>query len=142
MVLLNLDDIGHLVNCAKTTKDRLILAHNGNQSSLRNANVSVPLEHGFSRDTVKIFLKIYKAAVDFRRMMLCILNDGPEGKDVVNGLMSRSESCLSPTSQGSLIKHLREFRMENRDIELQERVAHHDRHVVVGIRMGPDLCIG
>jgi hypothetical protein len=52
---------------------------------------------------------------------------------VINGLMSKSESYLSPSSQGSLIKLLRELHMENHDIELPERVAHHDCPTVVGI---------
>jgi hypothetical protein len=65
--------------------------------------------------------------------MSCLLNDGLEGKYVMNDLMSGSESCMSPSSQGSLIKLFRELHMENCGIELRENVAHHDRLVVVGI---------
>jgi hypothetical protein len=98
-----------------------------------NANVSEPLEQGFSRGKVKSFPEIYKAAVDFRRTMSCLLDDGPEGKDVDNGLMSGSEIYLSSNSVGSTLKLVRELHMENRSIELRECVTHHDRLVVIGI---------
>ena len=53
---------------------------------------------------------------------------------MINGLTNGSESYLSPSSHGSLIKLLRELHMENHGIELQEHVPDHDRPIVVGIR--------
>jgi hypothetical protein len=65
-------------------------------------------------------MEIYKVVVYFRRTMSGLLNDGLEGKYVVNGLMSRSKYCLSPSSQRSLIKLLREIHiMDNHGIDIQ-----------------------
>ena len=58
---------------------------------------------------------------------------GLEGKDMINGLMSGLETCLSSSFEGSLFKLTRELHVENCSIELPERVTHHDRPVVVGI---------
>jgi hypothetical protein len=98
-----------------------------------DANVSEPLEQGFSWDGVESLSKIYKAAIDFRRPMLCVLNDGLEGKDMINGLMSRSESSLSLSFEVSTLNFTRELPMESRTIELRECMAHHDSPVIVGV---------
>ena len=66
--------------------------------------------------------------------MSCLLNNGLESKDVINGLMRGSESCMSLSSEVSTLKLTRELPMENRSIELRECMAHHDRPVIVGIR--------
>jgi hypothetical protein len=50
--------------------------------------------------------------------------------------MSGSKSYLSLGSEVSTLKLTREVPMENRSIELQECVAHHDRPVIVGVRAG------
>jgi hypothetical protein len=71
--------------------------------------MSLSLWNRASLGTESKFLpKIYKATVDFRRPMSCLLNDGPEGKDVINGLMRGSESCMSPSSEVSTLKLTRE----------------------------------
>ena len=62
---------------------------------------------------------------------MCLLNDGLEGEDVVDSLVS-----LSSSSELSLLKVTRELHMENHGIQFQECVAHHDRPVVVGICVG------
>jgi hypothetical protein len=98
-----------------------------------DANVSEPLEQGFCRDRVESLPKIYKETLDFQRPMSCLLNDGPESKDVINGLMRGSESCLSLSSEVSTLKLTRELPMENRSIELRECMAHHDRPANVGV---------
>jgi hypothetical protein len=66
--------------------------------------------------------------------MSCLLNDGPKNKDVINGLMSGSESCLFPSFEVSTLMLPIELHMENRSIELQECMAYHDRPVIIGIR--------
>jgi hypothetical protein len=99
-----------------------------------DANVFEPLEHGFFRGEVKSLPKIYKAVVDFRRFMLCLLNDGLEGKYVNNGLMSGYESFLPPGSEVPTIKLTRELHMENRSVELRECMTHHVCPVIVGIQ--------
>jgi hypothetical protein len=68
--------------------------------------------------------------------MSCLLNDGSEGKDVINGLMSGSESCLPPNFEVSTLKLTRELHMENCSIELRECMAHHDLPLIVGLRDG------
>jgi hypothetical protein len=69
-----------------------------------DTNVSEPLEQGFSRDGVESLLKVYEAAIGFRRLMSCLLNDGSEGKDEINGLMTGPESFLSPSSKVFTLK--------------------------------------
>jgi hypothetical protein len=101
-----------------------------------DANVSEPLEHGFSWDGVKSLSKIYKTTIDFQSLVSCLLNDGSTGKDVINGMMCGSKSCLSPSSEVSTLKLTRELPMESCSIELRECMAHHDRLVIVGIRAG------
>jgi hypothetical protein len=66
--------------------------------------------------------------------MSCHLNDGPEGKYVINGLMSGFETYLSPNSEVSTLNLTRELHMENHSIELQECMAHHDHLKIVGIQ--------
>jgi hypothetical protein len=83
-----------------------------------DANVSEPLEHGFSQDGVESLPKIYEATIDFRRSMSSLHNDGPKDKDVINGLMSGSKSCMSPSSEVSTLKLIRNLPMESRIIEL------------------------
>jgi hypothetical protein len=68
--------------------------------------------------------------------MSCFLNDGLEGKDVINGLISGSESCLSHSFEVSTLKLTRELHIKNCRIELRECMAHHDCPVIVGIRAG------
>jgi hypothetical protein len=53
---------------------------------------------------------------------------------VINGLMSGSKSRMSHSDEVSTLKLTRELHMENCNIELRERVVHHDCLVVVGIR--------
>ena len=108
--------------------NRLIKAHDGCQQGRGDANISEPLEQGFPRDRIKSFPKIYKTTVDFQRAVSCLLNDGPEGEDVVNSLVS-----LSSSSELSLLKVTGELHMENCIIQYRECVAHHDRPVVVEI---------
>jgi hypothetical protein len=101
-----------------------------------DANVSAPLEQGFSWDGVKILMKIYEAAIDFRRLLSCLLNDGLEGKDVINGQVSESKSFLSLSSEVSMLNLTRELHMESSSIEFQECMAHHGRPIIVGIQVG------
>jgi hypothetical protein len=86
-------------------------------------------------------MKIYKVALDFRRAMSYLLNDGLEGKDMINGLMRVSETYLSPISERSLLKLTSELHVENRSIALRERVTHHDRPIVVGILTWGPICV-
>jgi hypothetical protein len=55
---------------------------------------------------------------------------------VVDSMVSRSKTCLSPSSEVSLLKVTGELHMENQSIQFRECVAHHDRPVVVGICAG------
>ena len=96
-------------------------------------------KHGFSQGGVKSLPINYKATINFQRPMSRLLNDGPKGEDVINGLMSESESCLSLSSEVSTHKPTRELPMESRSIELRECMAHHDRPIIVGIRAGPQF---
>jgi hypothetical protein len=80
---------------------------------MEDANVSEPVEQGFSWDGVEILSKFYKVTVDFQRPMSCLLNDGPEGKDVNNGLMIELEYFLSLSSEMFMIKLTRELPMES-----------------------------
>jgi hypothetical protein len=65
--------------------------------------------------------------------MLCLLNDGSECKDVINGLMCRMEPCFPPSSKESSLKLPRELHMKDNNIELGEGVAHHDGSIVIWI---------
>jgi hypothetical protein len=66
--------------------------------------------------------------------MSCLLNDGLECKDVVNGLVLRSESSLSSGSELPPLKLPIKLQMEGRSIKFRKCVAYHDHPVVVGIR--------
>jgi hypothetical protein len=57
--------------------------YNDSQEHLGNIDVSKPLEQGLMRIRDETFPKVYKATIDFRREMSCLLNNGPECKDAV-----------------------------------------------------------
>ena len=65
-----------------------------------------------------------------------LLNQGSEGKNVVNSMMCWVEPCLTSGSKISLFKVPGKLHMKNCSIEFQERVAYHDRSVVVSLRSG------
>jgi hypothetical protein len=65
--------------------------------------------------------------------MMCLFNDGLEGKYVINGLISRLKFFLSSSSEGYFLNLTRDVHMKNHSIEFRERVAHHHRPIVDGI---------
>lgn len=78
-------------------------------------------------------MKVYKAAIEFQRAMLCLINDGMECKDVIHGLMCKSKPRVSPSSKLFALKLPRKLHMKDRSIELGEGVAYHDQSIVVWI---------
>ena len=66
---------------------------------------------------VECFLKVYKAAADFRGTVTCLLNHGSEGKNVVDGLMSWSEPCLTVGFEISLLKIVGKLHVESGSVE-------------------------
>jgi len=75
-------------------KDRLVNNQDGNRKGSKNANVSKTLEQSLSQAKSNAFPR-YTKKQDFRREMSHLLNDGSQCKDVLNGLIGRSESGLS-----------------------------------------------
>ena len=71
--------------------------------------------------------------------MASLLNNFSETKDVIDSLVCRSESCLTPSSNIFLFKVPGELHMKNCSIEFGERAAYHDPSVVVRFRSGSRL---
>ena len=68
--------------------------------------------------------------------MSLLLGDGSEGEYVVNILMGRYETIMSPNFNMSPLNIYTNFHIENYGIELREFVTHHDHPIVVHIWIG------
>jgi hypothetical protein len=65
--------------------------------------------------------------------MSCLLDDGLECKDVINGLVCNSKSNMSSSSKFPPLKLHEELQMVDRRLEFRKCVAYHDYHVFVTI---------
>jgi hypothetical protein len=120
--------------CANTPKDIFIKSHDGHQKSLKQCQCPVvskivPL----SQDQVKHHVKVHKKA-EFRRKMAFLLCNGSKCKDMIGGLVAKSETHLPSSPEKSTLNLIKKPQVKHYDVEVGRVMQEHDGPIVVWIQ--------